>query len=156
MLINFETDLYFYRNQYYRSYYFEVYINNKFCKDFYLYHNDSFKILSNEVKNYCNDENQFCLIRFLILSKNYKKASTISLKIEKINKTQSNFWKDNLKIIIIVSCSIVLFIIIIIIIVCICKKNKNKGDLLALKVNKVSFEEERINRNKVYQDGLLY
>ena len=133
-----------------------IYINNKYYKYIYLHHNDSFKILSNQVKNYCTDKNQFCLIKFSVNSKNYYQTKQIALKVttENKNKMQSNFWKDNLKIILIVSGSIVLFIIIII--VCLCKKNRNKGDLLALEVNKVSFEEERINRNKVYQDGLLY
>ena len=35
------------------------------------------------------------------------------------------------------------------------KEEKNE-DLLALKVNKVSFEEERVNKNKANEDELLY
>jgi len=156
LLINFEVDLYSYRYKKSLVYYVEVYINDIYCHKIYLYHNDSFKILSNQVKNYCTDENQFCLIKFAVFSRYIKKVIALKVTTENKNKMQSNFWKDNLKIILIISGSIVLFIIIIIIIICLCKKNRNNGDLLALEVNKVSFEEERINNNKVYQDGLLY
>ena len=155
LLINFEMDLYSYSYQKYLAYYVEVYINNIYCRKIYLYHNDFFIILSSQVKNYCTDENQFCLIKFAVFSRYYmRKEIALKVTIEKKIKIQSNFWKDNL--ILIILGSIALFVIIIIIIVCLCKKNRNKGDLLALEVNKVSFEEERINNNKVYQDGLLY
>ena len=104
------------------------------------------------------------MIRFIIVKSSYNtnKNTAIELNIRTIENnlsksTNSKFLKDNLKLIIIISGSalILIIIIIIIIIVCIGKKKNNK-DLLALEVNKVSFEEERANRNKAYEDGLLY
>ena len=129
----------------------------------------SFKIYSSEIKKYCTDENRICLIRFFVQS-SYKRNSIIELNVTNIENNitksfpksnlepKSNFLKDNLKIIIIISGSIIIFIIIIIIVcicICICIKKKNNKDLLD-QVNKVSFEEERIKRNKAYEDGLLY
>ncbi len=53
--------------------------------------------------------------------------------------------------------SIFLIIVIIHISVCIYKRSqKKKKDLLALKVNQVSFQEEKINRRNESEDGLLY
>ena len=137
-------------------------INSSYYKNISIYHNDFLKINSYQIKNYCTDENQFCMIRFIIVKSSYNKNknTAIELNVRTIEKnlsksTNSNFLKDNLKLIIIISGSVLIFIIIIIIIVCCCKKKNNK-DLLALEVNKVSFEEERANRNKAYEDGLLY
>ena len=134
-----------------------------------IYNNISFKINSSIIKNFCTDENQLCLIRFLVKSK-YQNDSIIELNVNTIekfeNKTSNtsrslpnskpNFLKDNLKLIIIISGSVLIFIIIIIIIICVCIKKKNNKDLLALQVNKVSFEEEKVNRYKAYENGLLY
>jgi len=164
-----------YRSQIKASYFLACYINNYaynlncsyYNYNYYninIYNNDSFKINSNQIKKYCTDENQFCMIRFIIVKSSYNKNknTAIELNIRTIENnlsksTNSKFLKDNLKLIIIISGSALIFIIIIIIIiiVCICKKKNNK-DLLALEVNKVSFEEERANRNKAYEDGLLY
>ena len=148
-----------------------IFYINKYSYTKYIYNNTSFNIPSFKLKNFCTDENQFCLIRILVQSK-YKNDSIIELNvssIEKINnktlpkpnlepnlKPKTNFWKDSLKLISIISGSVLIFIIIIIIIICVCIKKKNNKDLLALKVNKVSFEEERRNRNKAYENGLLY
>ena len=157
----------YYQEKMDETYYLTYYISNySYTKS--IYNNASFKINSTIVKNYCTDENQPCLIRFLAKPK-YKKDSTIELKVNTIekfeNKTsnpskslpnpKSNFLKDNLKLILIISGSALIFIIIIIIIICACKKKSNK-DLLALQVNKVSFEEEKANRYKAYDNGLLY
>ena len=164
-----------YRSQIKASYFLACYINNYayninysyYNYNYYninIYNNDSFKINSNQIKKYCTDENQFCMIRFIIVKSSYNtnKNTAIELNIRTIENnlsksTNSKFLKDNLKLIIIISGSalILIIIIIIIIIVCIGKKKNNK-DLLALEVNKVSFEEERANRNKAYEDGLLY
>jgi hypothetical protein len=154
------------------SYYLSCYINNNvyhinssYNYSINIYKNDSFKINSAQIKNYCPDENQFCLIRFFIVKSNYNyyrytaielNVGTIENNLSKSTNSKSNFLKDNLKLIIIISGSVLFFIIIIIIIVCCCCKKKNNKDLLALEVNKVSFEEERANRNKAYEDGLLY
>ena len=162
---------YSYRSQIKASYFLACYINNYAYNINYsyynynninIYNNDSFKINSNQIKKYCTDENQFCIIRFIIVKSSYNKNknTAIELNVRTIENnlsksTNSNFLKDNLKLIIIISGSVLIFIIIIIIIVCTCKKKNNK-DLLALEVNKVSFEEERANRNKAYEDGLLY
>jgi len=151
--------------------YLLTYSINKYSYKKYIYNNTSFSIPSFKVKNYCTDENQFCLIRILVQSK-YKNDSIIELNVSSIEKIENktlpkpnlepnlkpktNFWKDNLKLISIISGSVLIFIIIIIIIICVCIKKKNNKDLLALKVNKVSFEEERRNRNKAYENGLLY
>ena len=163
---------YNYYNRYYSyreievSYYLAYYINNSdyYYNNISIYYNNSLKINSYQIKNYCIDENQFCMIRFIIVKSIYNKdkntaielnVRTIENKNNLSKSTNSNFLKDNLKLIIIVSGSVLIFIIIIIIIACCCKKKNNK-DLLALEVNKVSFEEERANRNKAYEDGLLY
>ncbi len=120
-----------------------------------------------------SDENQFCPITFYIKS-NYNKESVIGFKVTSVQnnliksesnskpktksdlKSKSNFWEDNLRLIIIISSFVLIFIVIINIIICICIKNRMNGDLLTLEVNKVSFEEERLNRNKTYEDGILY
>ena len=148
------------------SYYLAYYINNSdyYYNNISIYYNNSFKINTYQIKNYCIDEDQFCMIRFIIVKSIYNKnkntfielnVRTIENKNNLSKSTNSNFLKDNLKLIIIISGSVLIFIIIIIIIICTCKKKNNK-DLLALEVNKVSFEEERANRNKAYEDGLLY
>ena len=156
------------------SYYLNYVINYNFNyeKKISIYDDSSFKIYSYQIKQFCTDENQFCPITFLVKS-NYNKESVVELKAisiennltksESMQKTKSdakpksNIWEDNLKkIIVIISGSVLIFIIIISIIVYACIKNREIGDLLALKVNKVSFEEERLNRNKAYEDGLLY
>ena len=145
---------------------YAYYINNSYYNNISIYNNNSFKINSYQIKNYCTDENQFCLIRFFLVKSIYNKNKNtvfeLNVRTAEDNlskssnpKTTSNFIKDNLKLILIISGSVLIFIIIIIIIICTCK-NKNNKDLLALEVNKVSFEEERVNRNKAYQDGLLY
>ena len=148
-----------------------IFYINKYSYTKYIYNNTSFNIPSFKLKNFCTNENQFCLIRILVQSK-YKNDSIIELNITSIEKIENktlpksnlepnlkpkaNFWKDNLKLISIISGSVLIFIIILIIIICACIKKKNNKDLLALKVNKVSFEEERRNRNKAYENGLLY
>jgi len=124
------------------------------------------------MKTFCNVGNQPCLIRFLVQSK-YKKDSIIELNATTIEndiikplpnpnlkpnsepdlRPESNFWKDNLKLILIISGSVLIFIIIIIIIVYSCIKKNNNKDLLAAQVNTVSFEEER---TPIPDDGLLY
>ena len=138
---------------------YNIYINNTYYNNISIYNNDSFKIKSYQIKNYCTDENQFCLIRFFIVKSIYNKNKNtvieLNVRTAEDPKSTSNFLKDNLKLIIIISGSVLFFIIIIIILICAVKKTNNK-DLLALEVNKVSFEEERVNRNKAYEDGLLY
>ena len=180
LLVDFKmnhSSIYEYYNRYFSfnkqiraSYFLACYINNyayninsSYYKNISIYHNDFLKINSYQIKNYCTDENQFCMIRFIIVKSSYNKNknTAIELNVRAIENnlsksTKSNFLKDNLKLIIIISGSVLFFIIIIIIIVCCCCKKKNNKDLLALEVNKVSFEEERANRNKAYEDGLLY
>ena len=47
-----------------------TYYINKYFYTRYIYNNTSFNIPSFKVKNFCTDENQFCLIRILVQSKN--------------------------------------------------------------------------------------
>ena len=171
LLVNFKMNhsniykqIYRYKYSFLSCYYLLYYINNSYSyiDNITIYYNQSFKIYSSKVRQYCKNENQFCLIKFYLIKSNNNnfKNPTIELNVLSIEnnntlpsslpnqniKPTTNFFKKNLKLILIISGSVFIFIIIIIIIVCACKKGRNKGDLLALEVNNVSFQEERNNR----------
>ncbi len=76
-----------------------------------------------------------------------------NLKSENNNSNSDNFFKKNLKIILIIAGIVILLLIIIILIVC-CFKGKNNSDL-SLKVNQISFEGERENKNNEEDESLL-
>ena len=135
------------------SYYIIYLINDSFKTRVKIYYNDSFIIESKKVKKYCRDEKEVCMIKFILYSLYYKE-SVFKIQVTTIIK------ENNDKIVIfgfIGMISIFLIIVIIHISVCIYKRSqKKKKDLLALKVNQVSFQEEKINRRNESEDGLLY
>ena len=89
MFINFETNLNLYFDGYYNIYSLIFYINNKYCNSFNnIYNNDSFKIPSSQMKNYCSDENQFCLIKLSVIFRYYDRTA-IALKVTTENKIKN-------------------------------------------------------------------
>ena len=115
--------------------------------------NCSFSIESKEVKKYCRDEKEVCMIKFIVFSLYYKK-SIIKIQVTPIIK--QNY--DKIIIFGIIGIfSILLIIGIIHISFCIYKRSqKKKKDLLVFKINQISFQEEKINRRNENEDGLLY
>ena len=143
------------------NYIFSIYINKNLIynniskRENYLTFNSSY------IKNFCKDEKQICSIYFL-LETNNKNETTVefivtsldsNLKTGNNNSKSDNYFKKNLNIILIIIGSVILFSIIIILIVCFCK-GKNNSDL-SLKVNQISFEEERRNKNNEDDESLL-
>jgi len=129
------------------SVYYQINDSIKTLVDIY-YNNSYITIESKKVKKYCRDEKEVCMIKFDVYS-SYNKESVFKIQVTTIIK------EDYL---IFVICffigitSIILFFSILQYII----KNKQKKDLFALKVNHISFREEKAKRRNKYEDGLLY
>jgi len=143
------------------NYTFSVYLNK-----YQIYNNISKRINSltfnsSYIANFCKDEKQICSIYF-VLETNNKNDTNVeflvtslnsNLKYKNNNSYSDNFFKKHLKMILIITGSVIFLSIFIILMVCFCK-GKNNSDL-SLKVNQISFEDERRNRNNEDDENLL-
>ena len=143
------------------NYIFSIYINKYLIYNNISKRENSLTFNSSYIKNFCKDEKQICSIYF-VLEINNKNETTVefivtsldsNLKTGNNNSKSDNYFKKNLNIILIIIGSVILFSIIIILIVYFCK-GKNNSDL-SLKVNQISFEEERRNKNNEDDESLL-
>ena len=116
---------------------------------------NSLTFKSSYITNFCKDGKEICNIYFA-LETNNKNESTVEFIVTTFDPNipeSESFFKKNLKMILIIAGGvIILSIIIILLIVCLCKKKNND---LSLKVNQISFEEERGNKNNEDDESLL-
>ena len=135
LMVNFKI-----KNETKDNYTFCAYINEyQICKNNSEREN-SLTFSSSDIAKRCKDEKQICNIYF-VLETNNKTESTVEIKVISFsNPNSENFFKKNLKIILITVGGVHLVLIIFILNIYLCRR-KRKSDL-SVEVNQISFGEE--------------